>query len=117
MKVDYGKVRINLSRLAKDADEFVVPALMIGAEPILEDAQRRTHVITGNLRRSESIQPGPGKFEVNIGTDVEYAPFEEFGTRYRPPHPFLRPAFDTYITAAQQRAAKAFWALVEKRIA
>lgn len=29
-----------------------------------------------------------------VGTNVEYAPYQELGTRYMPAQPFLRPALD-----------------------
>jgi len=33
-------------------------------------------------------------FRVVVGTNVEYAPFDEFGTVKMGPRPFIRPAFD-----------------------
>lgn len=30
-----------------------------------------------------------------MGTDVEYAPHQEFGTRYQPGTPHVRPALET----------------------
>ena len=34
-----------------------------------------------------------------VGTPVSYAPYEEFGTRFRAAHPYLRPAFFSSIKA------------------
>ena len=48
------------------------------------------HVITGRLRNS--ITNYVEGNAVYIGTNVEYAQFEEEGTSRRPPHPYLRPA-------------------------
>lgn len=50
---------------------------------------------TGTLRRSITYEPGrDGKgYYVDVGTNVIYAPFVEFGTRYMRAQPFLRPAF------------------------
>ena len=51
-------------------------------------------VDTGRLRASiqmESGRDGLGPW-VTIGTNVEYAPYVEFGTRYMAPQPYLRPA-------------------------
>jgi HK97 gp10 family phage protein len=41
-------------------------------------------------------QPGSsgGRFRVVVGSNVEYAPYLEFGTRRMAARPFLRPAFD-----------------------
>lgn len=54
-------------------------------------AKRRVHVITGHLRDSihrEKIDVG--KHRVVVG--AHYGVYEEYGTRYRPPHPYFRPA-------------------------
>ena len=39
----------------------------------------------------------PPKGEVQIGTNVEYAPFVELGTSNRKAKPFLRPALENHI--------------------
>lgn len=51
-------------------------------------------VDTGLLRSSISIEFGKWAEGIyaDIGTDVEYAAFQEFGTSRNPPHPYLRPA-------------------------
>jgi HK97 gp10 family phage protein len=51
-------------------------------------------VDTGRLRASiqmDSGRDGVGPW-VSIGTNVEYAPYVEFGTRYMSPQPYMRPA-------------------------
>jgi HK97 gp10 family phage protein len=48
---------------------------------------------TGNLRRSIRWE-WKGEMATRIGSDVDYAPDVEFGTRDRPAQPFLFPAFD-----------------------
>jgi len=61
--------------------------------------KRNTPVDTGNLRssidystknRQGSIRKPDKDNEVEVGTNVEYAGFVEFGTRYQAPQPFLR---------------------------
>jgi HK97 gp10 family phage protein len=52
---------------------------------------------TGNLRRSISldlVESSPTRVVVAIGTDVEYAPWLEFGTSRMTPRPYLRPALE-----------------------
>lgn len=68
------------------------------AEAILEDAQAMCPVRTGNLRDSLNIQySGSGtQTTAAIGTDVEYAPYVEFGTRYMDAEPFLYPALQMH---------------------
>ena len=57
-----------------------------------EDARRRAHVITGEMRRGIHVVPLLGGARVSGGSDHDI--YEEFGTRYRPPHPFMRPSMD-----------------------
>ena len=52
---------------------------------------------TGRLRNSISHDTAPDEGAVYIGTNVEYAPYQEFGTRYHPGTPFLRPAVENHI--------------------
>lgn len=53
------------------------------------------HVITGRLRNSiTNYVEGNAAY---IGSNVEYAQFEEEGTSRRPPHPYLRPAAEGHM--------------------
>lgn len=58
-------------------------------------AKQLAPVDTGNLRNSITHQQVDGNTEI-IATNVEYAPFQEFGTRYIKAHPFLRPAAENH---------------------
>lgn len=51
-------------------------------------------VDTGRLRASITMDSGRDSRGawVTIGTNVEYAPYVEFGTRYMSPQPYMRPA-------------------------
>lgn len=53
-------------------------------------AKKAVHVVTGRLRNS--ITHYVKENSVFIGSNVEYARYEEEGTSKRPPHPYLRPA-------------------------
>ncbi len=57
-------------------------------------AKTNAPVLTGHLRRSLTHELGVSGFDqfVRIGTNVNYAIFQELGTRFHPAHPFLRPA-------------------------
>jgi HK97 gp10 family phage protein len=63
---------------------------------VLSDAQHRTPVDSGLLRASESkrVENHGGKITGIVGTNVEYAPFQEFGTSKMPAQPFLTPALN-----------------------
>ena len=51
---------------------------------------------TGNLQNSITHQQEDEKTEV-IGTNVEYAPYVELGTRKMAARPYLRPALENHI--------------------
>ena len=91
-------------------------ALRAGGLIIMNDAKARAPVLTGNLRRSITVQDGPGPQEVNIGTDVEYAPFQEFGTSRMGARPYLRPAFDQNKPEVEREIADALWDLMKGEI-
>jgi HK97 gp10 family phage protein len=57
-------------------------------------AKRLCPVDTGRLRASithELGRDGQGMFAL-VGTNIDYAIYQEFGTRYMAAQPFLRPA-------------------------
>lgn len=61
------------------------------AQTVESVAKRRVHVITGRLRDSiVRVKIAPGHHKVIVG--AYYGVYEEYGTRYRPPHPYFRPA-------------------------
>jgi len=68
------------------------------AQAVADGAKQRAHVITGKLRDSiEAVKAGTLSWSVQAGSpDRDYwdAIAEEYGTSRRPPHPFLRPAFE-----------------------
>lgn len=47
---------------------------------------------SGGERADKEITVKPAKFTAYVGTNLFYAPYQEFGTRRMAPHPFLRPA-------------------------
>ena len=55
-------------------------------------AKRACPVDTGNLRNSITHAVEGSEDAVYVGTDVEYAPYVEMGTRRTAAQPFLRPA-------------------------
>ena len=55
-------------------------------------AKRACPVDTGNLRNSITHAVESGEDAVYVGTNVEYAPYVEMGTRPTAAQPFLRPA-------------------------
>ena len=56
------------------------------------ESKKLSPVDTGNLRGSIEHDIDAEQAIVRIGTNVEYAVFQEFGTRYQKGKAFLRPA-------------------------
>ena len=65
-------------------------------------AKALCHVVTGRLRNSITFDIDAGENCTYIGTNVEYAQFEEEGTSNRPAHPFLRPAAEGHVDEWQR---------------
>ena len=55
-------------------------------------AKKLAPVDTGNLRNSITHEVDDGESAVYIGTNVEYAPYQELGTIHIKAQPFLKPA-------------------------
>lgn len=59
-------------------------------------AKRACPVDTGRLRNSITHVTLPDEKAVYIGTNVEYAPYVELGTRHQKPQPYLKPAAEDH---------------------
>ena len=55
-------------------------------------AKKLAPVDTGNLRNGITHDVDAGEPAAYIGTNVEYAPYQELGTIHMAAHPFLKPA-------------------------
>ena len=69
-----------------------------GEEPAITDYQSDTkdkdgNVTTGNYEGS-APEDDDGEITVYVGTNVQYAPYQELGTANMDARPFLRPAFE-----------------------
>lgn len=62
--------------------------------------RRRVHRLTGELANSIEAKSEPGRAEFG-SYGVAHAIPEEFGNRFRPGHPALRPAMDDAAEAAK----------------
>lgn len=74
-------------------------------ENIAETAKQFVPVETGTLQ--VSIVPEIEDMTLRVGTNVEYAPFVELGTKKMQPQPFLKPAFDLHRNFIVQRIQRA----------
>ncbi len=68
------------------------------------EAKKACPVDTGRLRAS--IVYGSGILEATVGTNVEYGPFIEHGTRKMRAQPFLFPAFEAASQHLQDNLSK-----------
>lgn len=56
-------------------------------------AQRNAPVDTGNLKRHVTLKAADGGFTAKVASEAEYAPYQEYGTRYQSGKPHIRPAY------------------------
>lgn len=82
----------NREAIANAIDRALVTALEEVGLVAEGYAKRACPVDTGRLRNSITHIVDEGTRHVVIGTNVEYAPYVELGTRHRKPQPFLKPA-------------------------
>ena len=98
-----------LDKHVQDVPRVLESAMYVGAQQIQGEAARLAPYLTGNLRRSihTVTETKRGEVRAVIGTNVEYATFQEYGTSKMAPNPFLRPALDTKIKNAIADATEA----------
>lgn len=98
VKIDGVKeLQSKFKQMDSEIQKALSEAVSAGAAVVERDAKIRCPVDTGTLRRSlrEMKQnKTPWRIESQVGTDTEYAPHVEFGTRYQRAQPYLRPALD-----------------------
>jgi HK97 gp10 family phage protein len=83
------------------------------AELVWTLAQQYVPVRTGRLRSSLSVLT-LGSLQFKVGSNVEYAGYVEYGTRFMSPRPYLRPSIqqakDTMDFSTLIRKMEAAWA-------
>ena len=92
--------RAGLLEVREDNAEEIAEAIASQTAAALETvgllaegyAKRKCPVDTGRLRNSITHTVDGTMLEAYIGTNVEYAPHVELGTRHQDAQPFLRPA-------------------------
>jgi len=121
----------------KTVEKLITAALVSGGLLIANKAKELSPIETGTLRRSIHVgghtaltsdfeQGNPeysdlGEREpktVVVGTNVEYAPYQEYGTsRGVPAHPYMKPAMDIERDNVLKEVAAAFGDLVAAEVA
>jgi len=83
-----------LQKFPKDWAKIATQALKPGMAVLESGAKKEAPVDTGVLRSSigSEIVRGSGSEVIGkVGSSVKYASFQEYGTRYQPGKPYLRP--------------------------
>ena len=101
-KIDFHSNVDEILNMKDDAVERALEAIGQQAEAY---AKLKAPVDTGRLRNSITHEQEDKETEI-LGTAVEYAPYQEFGTRRTPAHPFFKPAVQDHVAEYKQIAEK-----------
>jgi HK97 gp10 family phage protein len=85
------------NKITKQGREKIARELEKKAIKVVREAKKEAPVDTGRLRASITYEiiDLPGQLpKALVGSNVEYAPDQEFGTEEMPANPFLRPALN-----------------------
>lgn len=82
----------NTEQVAAALNSAIAKALTKIGQQAEGNAKLMCPTDTGRLKNSITNQIDMQESAVYIGTNVEYAPYVELGTRRQDPHPYLRPA-------------------------
>jgi len=97
---NYGAFKVDLDKIDRKTKKDLREATASAAKKISDQAKRNLtvnkSVVTGTLRRSMTFVFYKRDCYAEIGTNVEYAPFVEFGTCRMKAKPYLRPAWQKY---------------------
>ena len=98
MNMDFQIKTDNTEQIIAEKNEAVLRALEIIGQVVENSAAGYAPVDTGNLRNSITHEVDDGSHIVALGTNVEYAPYQELGTsRMKAANGgrgFLRPAVE-----------------------
>lgn len=96
----YGEFKVDLRKLDKKMKQDIRSTTASTARRISDQAKKNLtqnkSVDTGTLRRSMTFVFYERDSYAEIGTNVMYAPFVEFGTCRMSSRPYLRPAWEKY---------------------
>lgn len=94
-------------------------ALLAGSLVISNEAKVRAPVLTGTLARSitQEVVVDGETATARVGTNVEYATAQEFGTARFPAQPYLRPAVDSKRDEAMQEIVESLRLIVRASVA
>lgn len=86
------KLKSDLTKIAQQAPRLANQALHQTANDIISLTKQLAPIDTGALQRSYKVNP-VSDTTIQVGSDIDYAPFVEFGTVNQTSQPHLTPAF------------------------
>jgi HK97 gp10 family phage protein len=91
--------RRKLEKIIRAEQASGAAALALIGQQAVTEVQRRAPLDTGRLRRSYSWEVGSerGRSYVEVGSNIEYAPDQEFGTSSQTGKPHLRPGIEAVV--------------------
>ena len=104
LEIDSRAFLASLDKYQEDVLEGLQKDIEKAALTLEKNAKQNCPVDTGKLRAS--ITTEVGNLEAEVGTNVEYALYVEFGTSKQSAQPFMRPALDKAITQLNKDMAK-----------
>lgn len=100
------KVTSNAKKVISAKNDAIARALEAIGIQAEGDVAELAPVDTGRLRDSITHEVDESEEAVYVGTNVEYAAYQEYGTSKMKPHPYLKPGImnnlETYKSIAKQ---------------
>jgi len=92
----------------KELDGAVEAALEMIGQSVVKYASELAPKDTGRLKNSIThVTKQPDDMSVTVGTNVEYAAYQEFGTSKMEAHPYLKPAVENHMDEYKRMAEQA----------
>lgn len=71
----------------------VINVIKLNGSEMHRAAQRYAPVKTGALKRNINLYFEDNGFTAKVASEADYAPYQEYGTRYQPGTPHIRPSY------------------------
>ena len=82
-----------IAKLKKNMDmDLVKKAVRLNGSELQTKAKEKAPVDTGQLKRSIGLEITDGGLTAEVERGVDYAAYQEYGTRFMNAQPFMRPA-------------------------
>lgn len=106
MAIESVKVTSHVKEVIEAKNEAIARALEAIGIQAEGDVAELAPVDTGRLRDSITHEVDESEEAVYVGTNVEYAAYQEYGTSKMKPHPFLKPGIMNNLETYKEIAEK-----------